>query len=64
MYEKALEAIRDLFGDTSVSQEETLELLETLKGELEIFKIDEELKNIYKDFKALLEELKKKGYIK
>ena len=35
LYDKALAAITELFGDTSVSRSETRENLETLKGEIE-----------------------------
>ena len=34
LYEQALQAIRDLFGDTSVSQEETKRDLRALKDEI------------------------------
>ena len=36
LYEKAMEAISELFGDTSVSQGETKASLNTLIGEIEI----------------------------
>ena len=36
-YESAKKAIQDLFSDTSVSAEETLENLQSLKDEIDIY---------------------------
>lgn len=36
LYEKALQAIKSLFNDTSVSQEEAAQNLESLKWEIDI----------------------------
>jgi len=36
LYKKALEAIKELFSDTSVNQEETVRQLEALKDEIDI----------------------------
>lgn len=36
LFEKALDAIKNLFSDTSVSQRQAIDNLEELKGEIEI----------------------------
>lgn len=36
-YEKAMEAIRNLFGDTSVPQEDTKRSLQAIKDEINIY---------------------------
>ncbi len=38
LYEKALDAVRELFSDTSVSQEETKIALDSLVDEIEMMK--------------------------
>lgn len=38
LYQQALEAIQELFGDDGISQQETLSLLDALIDEIEIFK--------------------------